>query len=120
MGLQISIRESSDVNIVDLLGRSTGESELLSRHLRELIDSGKRKLLLNLTDLAQIDTSGVGVIVHMHVSLTRRGGDLKLLGLRGPVLDVLTVAKLLDVIPNFENETSAVESFRPRGHFATP
>lgn len=55
----------------------------------------------------------------MHVSLTRRGGNLKLLGLRGPVLDILTVAALLDVIPNFEDETEAVGSFRPRGYFAT-
>ena len=41
-GLRVSIRKSSDVTIVDLRGRSlsTGESELLSNRLRELIAKG--------------------------------------------------------------------------------
>lgn len=119
MGLQISIREFGDVNIVDLLGRSTsGESEPLRGNLRDLIAAGKRKLLLNLTNVTQLDTSGVGVIVQTYVSLRRRDGDLKLLGVGGQVLEVLTLAALLEVIPNFENEPDAVESFGPRGYFA--
>jgi hypothetical protein len=54
MSLHISIRESGDVTIMDLQGRSTisgGESELLSGHLQELVAKGVRKLLLNIGDL---------------------------------------------------------------------
>ena len=72
VGLQISIRKSGDVTIVDLQGRSTvndGESELLSRHLGRLVASGMRKLLLNLADLTQIDSSGVSIIAETYVSL---------------------------------------------------
>ena len=121
VALQISTRESGDVSIVDLLGRSTidgGESELLSKHLRDLTATGKRKLLLNLLHLSQIDSSGIGIIVEMFVSLKRSGGELKLLSPRGRVLEVLKVFRLLDVIPSFEDETEALESFRPRGIFA--
>jgi hypothetical protein len=32
---------------------------------------------------------------------------------------VLTVVRLLDVIPSFENEAQALASFGPRGYFAT-
>jgi anti-anti-sigma factor len=94
LGLQISTRECGDVSILDLLGRSTingSESELLSKHLRDLKASGKRKLLLNLMNLSQIDSSGVSIIVEMYVSLKRSGGELKLLSPRGRVLDALTV-----------------------------
>jgi anti-anti-sigma factor len=80
-GLQISTWECGDVSILDLIGRSTidgGESELLSKHLRDLTASGKRKLLLNLMNLSQIDSSGVSIIVEMYVSLKRSGGELKL------------------------------------------
>ena len=123
MGLQILMRECGDVSILDLLGRSTidaGESELLSKHLRDLTATGKRKLLLNLVNLSHIDSSGVGIIVEMYVSLRRSDGELKLLSPRGRVLDVLRVFRLLDIIPSFEDETDALESFRPRGSFATP
>ena len=57
VGLQISIRKSGDVTIVDLRGRSTindGESEQFSRGLGKLVASGARKLLLNLADLTQM------------------------------------------------------------------
>jgi anti-anti-sigma factor len=119
VALQISIRESGDVSIVDLLGRSTidgGESELLSKHLRELTTAGKRKLLLNLINLGQIDSSGVSIIVEVCISLKRKGGELKLLSPRGRVLDVLKVFRLLDVIPSFDHETEALESFGPAGY----
>jgi anti-anti-sigma factor len=118
VGLQISIRECADVTILDLRGRSTidgGESELLCKHLRKLVDNGARKVLLNLVDLRQVDSSGVGTMVATYVSLKRKGGELKLLCPRGRVLEVLTLFHLLDNIPSFEDEAEALNSFRARG-----
>jgi len=116
VGLQISIRVSGDVTILDLRGRATigADSELLSSHLRELIANGVRKLLLNLADLTQLDSSGISTIVGSYVSLRRQGGDLKLLCPRGRVVMVLKVLHLLDIIPSFDDETQALASFRPR------
>jgi len=122
VGLQISIRTSGDVTILDLQGRSTidGESELLDNRLRKLIANGVRRVLLNLTDLTQVDSSGVGVIIDTYVSLKDQGGDLKLLCPRGRVREVLRVLRLLEIIPYFENETKALVSFRPQSNFARP
>lgn len=123
VALQISTRECGDVSVVDLLGRSTidgQESELLGRYLRDLAAEGKRKLLLNLVNLAQIDSSGVSIIVEACVSVKRSGGELKLLSPRGRVLDVLKVFRLLEVISTFEDETEALDSFRTRGILAIP
>jgi anti-sigma B factor antagonist len=120
--LQISTRESGDVTILDLRGRSTidrGESELLSNQLKRLVGNGVRKLLLNLADLTQVDSSGVSIIVRTYVSLKRQSGDLKLLCPSGRVLEVLTVLHLIDTIPSFEDEAEALASFRPRGYSAT-
>lgn len=122
MALLISIRDCGDVSVVDLFGRSTvdtGESDLLSKDLRKLLDVGKRKLLLNLMNLSQIDSSGVSIIVEVFVSLKRAGGVLKLLAPRGRVLKVLRVFRLLDIVPIFEDESDALKSFRPQGDFAT-
>jgi anti-anti-sigma factor len=123
LGLQISIRECGDVTVLDLRGRSTindGESELLNQHLRDLAVNGKRKLLLNLVNLSQVDSSGVSVIVEMYVYLEREGcGELKLLSPRGRVLEVLTVCRLLEAIPCFAAETQALASFRAQSYPAT-
>ena len=122
MGLQISIRKSRDVTVLDLRGKSTigGESELLSKHLQKLVSKGVRKLLLNLADLTQVDSSGVSIIVETYVSLKHRGGDLKLLRPEGRVLEVFSILHLLEIIPSFEDETQALASFRPQRYFAKP
>ena len=122
MTLQISTRESGDVSILDLRGRSTidgGETELLSDQLRRLVCSGVRKVLLNLAELTQVDSSGVSIIVGTFVSLKRQDGDLKLLRPSGRVLEVLTVLHLIEIIPSFQDEAEALASFRPRGYSAT-
>jgi anti-sigma B factor antagonist len=123
VGLQVLIRKSGDVTILDVRGRSTvdnSESELLSSHLQELVANGVRKLLLNLAELTQVDSSGISIIVESYVSLKRQGGDLRLLCPRGRVLEVLRVLRLLETIPSFEDEAQAVGSFRPLGYFARP
>ena len=123
MGLQISIRESDGVTILDLRGRSTvdgGESQLLSRQLQKLVATGVRKLLLNLGDLTQVDSSGISIIVGTYVSLRGQSGDLKLLRPGGRVLEVFRALHLLEIILSFEDETQALASFRPLSYFAKP
>ncbi len=122
MGLQVSIRKSGDVTILDLRGKSTiddGESELLDSHLQKLVASGARKLLLNLADLTQVDSSGLSVIVGTCVSLRRQGGDLRVLRPSGLVLEVFRVVRLLEAIPSFEDEAQALASFGSRGYVAS-
>lgn len=123
MALQISSREFGDVTLLDLRGKSTidgGESEMLSRHIKKLIANGARKLLLNLIDLIQVDSSGVSVIIDAYVSIRDRGGSLKLISPRGRVLEVFKVVRLLEIIPSFDHESDALASFQPQGYAATP
>jgi anti-anti-sigma factor len=118
--LRISIRESGDVTILDLRGVLTidGESKLLSIRLKELVANGVHKLLLNLADLTKVDSSGVSVIVGTYVHLKDQGGDLKLLCLCGRVFEVFRLMHLIQIIPNFQDETQALASFGPRGYAA--
>jgi anti-sigma B factor antagonist len=123
VGLQVSLRESVRVTIMDLRGRATidvGESEQLAARLTELVAQGTRKLLLNLSELNQVDSSGVRAIVSAYVSLRDRDGALKLLNPWGKVLDVLQALHLLEVIPSFDDEAEAVASFDSLGYSAKP
>jgi len=123
VALQISIRESGDITILDLQGRATisdGESELLRSKLEELMANGVSKFLLNLTDMSHVDSSGFGVIVKVCVSLRENGGDLRLIRPTGGALLAFNVLRLLDLIRTFDNEDEALASFRPKGYFAKP
>ena len=122
MGLQVSIRESTDITILDLHGRAIigVDSDLLRVHLKKLVAKGVQKLLLNLEDVTQLDSSGISAVVGTYVSLSRQGGSLKLVCPGGRVQDVLRVIHLADFIPTFEDETRALDSFRPQGYPARP
>ena len=114
MPLQIQIRETGDVTIVELQGRATigVGNDLLSSKLRGLIEGGTRKLLVNLAGATQIDSSGISSLVRAFVTLNLSGGSLKLAHPSGRVRDVLQVTRLLGAIPTFDDEAEALESFR--------
>jgi anti-anti-sigma factor len=122
MGLQMSIRESDDVTILDLHGRATigVECEFLGSRLKELVAHGVRKLLLNLAEVNQVDSSGLSVIAETSASLKEQGGSLKFLRPNNRVLAVLQVTRVLEIVPSFDDETQALASFRARGYAATP
>jgi anti-anti-sigma factor len=121
VALQISIRESGDVTILDLQGRATvsdGESELLRIKLEELIANGVRKVLLNLASMTHVDSSGFSVIAKVCVSLRDKGGDLRFIRPSGHALMAFKVIRMLDIIPTFDNESEALASFQPKNYFA--
>ena len=122
MGLQISIRKSGDVTILDLQGRATigVDSDLLSGQLENLVANRVRKLLLNLVAVTQLDSSSISAITGTYISLRQQGGSLKLFRPSGRVRAVLRVIRLPDIIPTFEDETQALASFRPEGYSARP
>ena len=100
---------------MDVRGRSAldeGESNLLRSNLEGLVASGVCKVLLNLTDVTQLDSSGVIFIVRTYLSLHGWGGDLKLLHPSGHVLEVFSMMHLQRLIPSFEDEAQALASFR--------
>ena len=123
MGLQIPTRESSGITILDLRGRLTiddGESALLRNQLQELITNGVRRFLLNLADLTQIDSSGVGSIVKAYRSIREQGGDLRLLRPSGHALEVFRALHLLEMIPSFDEENLALASFNHAASLTKP
>jgi len=120
VSLELAKRTSGDITIVDLRGRCTlgDPTEELDRELKKILDGGCRKLLLNLTELSQIDSTGVSTIVAAYVSLRRLKGEVKLLHPTGRVQTVLAITHLLQVIPNFEDEPAALASFSTRTYTA--
>lgn len=113
MSVDIAIREAGTVRILDAGGRITiGESsERLHQQLRDLAEQGWRKILVNLTDVVQIDSSGISTLVRNSISLSRAGGSLRLLVAPGRVRDALTVTRLIEAIPTFSDEATALASF---------
>lgn len=111
--MKISTRTVDAVTIVDLDGKlKLGEdTEQFRTHVRGLLDSGSKKILLNMQNIHQLDSSGVGELVRAFATTASQGGQLKLLNLTKRLHDLLSVTKLLTVFETFEDERCAVDSF---------
>jgi len=111
--LEVSVRESAGVHIVTLHGRLTiGEaSENLNDVVKNLVDQGARKVVVDLNHIPQIDSSGISVLVKLSIALARLGGALHLAAGQGRVRDALTVTRLVEAIPTFETEAAAQAAF---------
>ena len=109
----IEERVVGDVTILDLKGKMTlGEGdELLKDKINSLIHQGQKKLLLNLESVPYIDSAGLGEIVRTYTTVSRQGGNLKLVNLTKRITDLLSITKLLTVFETYENENDAVRSF---------
>ncbi len=111
--MQIDERTVGDVLILDIKGRITlGEGdELLKDKVNSLLNQGQKKIVLNLAEVPYIDSAGLGEIVRTYTTVSRQGGNLKLLSLTKRITDLLAITKLLTVFETFESENDAVQSF---------
>jgi anti-sigma B factor antagonist len=115
MKMTASTRLVGDVTIVDLGGRIVlGEGTAELRDLvRNLAGAGKKKILLNLSGVNYIDSSGLGELVSAFTSLRKQGGELKLLNLTKRVHDLLQITKLYTVFEITDDEAASLQSFSP-------
>lgn len=111
--LTIAERKKDDVLILDLKGKIKLGDENINLHqtLRKLADRGEKKILLNLADVTNIDSSGLGELVAGYTSLEKDGGEMKLLHLTDHVAELMMITKLLTVFDVFDNEEIALASF---------
>jgi anti-sigma B factor antagonist len=111
--LTINERPAGDVTILDLSGKITiGEGSVQLREaVKDLLTSGKKKILLNLGGVSYVDSSGIGELVSSYTTASNQGGQLKLLNLGKKIKDLLMITKLLTVFQTYEDEQEAVSSF---------
>ncbi len=111
--LELKERQAGDVTILDLSGPvRMGEGSLVLRDTtRRLADEGKKKILLNLGGVNYMDSSGIGELIANYTTISRQGGQVKLLNLTDKIENLLVITKLLTVFDAYENEAEALSSF---------
>ena len=103
-----------DGKLAGKLGGGVGLSELAMEQLAEAASASAadpRQVLLNLAGCTGADSLGIGELISLHVSLSNRGGVLKLLHLPERIRDLLRATQLISMFEIFEDEGAALQSF---------
>jgi anti-sigma B factor antagonist len=111
--MKATVREFGKVTVVDLSGKITiGEGDVVLREkVGELLEGGKRHILLNLGKVSYMDSAGIGELVACYKRAKEKEGTVKLLNPSGKVYDLLQLTKLEEVFETFKDEKEALVSF---------
>lgn len=111
--MKIDTRERDGVVIIQPQGKITiGAGDVvLKKAIVDSLESGKDKILLDMSKVTTLDSSGIGELVGAYTTVTNRGGTLKLLNLPNKIAGLLHVTQLITVFEVHDDEEKAIESF---------
>jgi anti-sigma B factor antagonist len=111
--LDIELRSLGQVKLVKLRGKlNLGDSvDRFRNTLDDLMGSGDTRIVLDLSDVPWIDSSGIGLLVKTLTSAKQRGGSVKLLNPSKFTVQTLKMICLLELFEVFDDQEKAVASF---------
>ena len=109
--MEIRQRQSGDIAILELAGRLTinDRAGLLKEAVVSAVEGGARHVLLDLSGVNYIDSTRLGEIIASHVTVTRRGGRLRLVGTPHRITELLEIAGLAGVFERFATAEDAAK-----------
>jgi anti-sigma B factor antagonist len=112
MGFNVSVRQVDAVTLVTITGSVMwAEAEALHELFRDLVAKGQKRLLLNLSDVKHLDSSGIGALAWAYVTVRKVGGELKMVHLSKQVEYLMQLTSLSKIFEDFSDEESALNSF---------
>src|SRR5215475_9833197 len=91
----IRIRHSGPAALIDVTGSLTFfESGALRQAISGLLADKHHDIVLNLSGLEYLDSSGIGELVRNYLTVVKSGGSLKVVGLSDKIEDILKITQL--------------------------
>jgi anti-sigma B factor antagonist len=114
--MKIKRREVDGITILDLSGEMYGgpDNMKLVDMISELVQDKKLDLILNLSKVKWISSTGLGIMVSARSRYAKEGGVIKLMSPNDRVLGILQVTRLNLIFDVFPTEQEALESFKKK------
>ncbi len=113
--MDIDVRKHSEngVHVIHLRGdlKLGDPVDGLRQACLDLMNEGDNRLVVNLSEVPMIDSSGIGVLVRTLTQAKQHGGSLKLVNPSKFALQTLKIVGLLSLFELFDDETQAIQSY---------
>ncbi len=87
-----------------------GDAQLI-KEVRNLIEEGRRQVILNLAGVSKIDSSGVGALVSSYTNLMNVGGELMLSEVHPTIQEMLEMTAISKFLKSFDGDEAAAAAF---------
>ena len=112
--MDIKVEKQSGINILKLPGafRLGPAVESFRASVEQVLSDGGPKIVIDLTEVNSLDSSGIGALVRSQTSAKQKGGAIKLVNPSKIVVQTLTFVGLLNVFDVLPDNNAAVDSFK--------
>jgi anti-sigma B factor antagonist len=109
----INVRQVGNATVLDLDGSlKLGEPvDTLRGQVQELLGAGTKNLAFNLSRVPDVDSSGIGALLHAYTMTKEVGGKCKFFAAPKRVLQVLKMVRLDKVFELAEDEATSLAGF---------
>jgi len=111
--MPITLSNHQDITIIHPVGRITlgdGDQEL-GEAVRQCLEQGNRKILIDFTKVSVLDSSGLGELVGCYTSIKNRQGELRICGLNSRIFNLMQMTSLHSVFEVRDTEAEALAGF---------
>ena len=111
--MKLDVKEQGQATIVDVKGNLMGGPETFSVHakIKELLAQKKNKIIINLSDVSWINSSGLGMLMGCLTSIKNAEGSMKLTGITEKVKNLFIITKLITLFDTYDTIQEAVQAF---------
>ncbi len=110
--MQLSYREQNGVVILEPKGKIMGgpDATLLRDKLYEIIEGGQNKVVIDLSGVDWMNSTGLGILISSYTTLRNNQGELKLANVTEKIRSLLTVTKLVTIFDAYDSVDAAVKA----------
>ena len=112
--MKLSDRIQDDIVILEPKGKIMGgpDASLLHDKLHEYIEQKKTKVIVDLSKVDWMNSTGLGILISGLTTVRNNNGELKLANLTKKVQSLLTITKLVTVFEAYDSVDEAIDSFK--------
>ena len=111
--IKVSSLQDGNITVLKLKGNFVGgdETDELQSEIKKLSEAGNLKLVIDLGEVAYLNSSALGVLISAHANYTKREGKVKLCQLNKNIENLFVITKLSLIFDTYPSEMEAVASF---------
>jgi anti-sigma B factor antagonist len=111
--MKLSDRIQGEVVVLEPKGKIMGgpDASLLHDKLYEYIDKDRKRVVVDLSGVEWMNSTGLGILISGYTTLRNSGGELKLANVTDKIQSLLVITKLVTVFESHDSVEDAIASF---------
>jgi anti-sigma B factor antagonist len=114
--MSFNVSERYNCVVIEFKGNVMGGPDAvnLNEQLHELIENGKKNVVVDLGKVKFMNSSGLGMLIGALTTMRKAGGDLRICNAADKIESLLIVTKLITVFKHYKSLDEAIASFEQK------